>query len=230
VSDRTAQEFEKLKAHNKELAEKLALMEQNNQPKPQFSSVLDELNPSLPLPENLSQDQVNKIAQSLEDKDGYIDTDLLNETIQEASSKARKAEERAQRAEDRVAKFEETQIVKTVHEAFPQLDPYNQAQFDSRFYEMVKNEMIGQLMQGKQDYMAAAKKVNSLLAQSETKQQEQVAQVEEKQKVISQREQATASTPVAKAVPQQGSYEDQVAGTRKGDALSIGQRLQSSGY
>jgi hypothetical protein len=229
ASERTRQEFEKLKAKNKELADKLAQKEQVAQIQPEYNSVLDELNPRLDGPSNLMPGQVEDITKSLTDKDGYIDADLLNKTLQEANERAKQAEEKAKRAEERMERFEETQEVQRTHSAFPQLDPYN-PNFDRRFYELTKNEVIGQMMQGKKDYMAAAKRVAEYLQADDKKAAQQVAQVQEKQKVISQREMANATTGTAKAPIHDDEYESLVSGTRTGDSLSIGQRLKANGF
>ncbi len=229
VSDRTKQEFEKLKLHNKELAEKLAALEQPPvTPQPQFTSVLDELNPSSNQFGSLTPAQVEEVTNEIQDKDGFVDMDLLNKTLREANRRAQLAEEKARKAEERIEKFEETQTTRVVHEKYPQLDPHS-PNFDARFYEFVKNDLIGQMMKGQKDYMASAKKAEQFFAQQNQQKEQQQAQVEENQKVISQREQASVTTGGAKA-PQQAQYEELVKGTLTGDNLSIGQRLQASGH
>lgn len=224
VSERTRLQFEKLKAQKRAVEEENALLKQSQtKAQPQYSSVLDELNPQTPAVGNLKPDQVADITQSLMDKEGYIDPDLLNKTLRDAEERAKRAEAKAEEASKRIEKFEETQIVSKVHAQFPQLDPHSPS-FDPRFWELTKNEMIGQLMQGKQDYAAAAKKVSGFLNQEKVKE----TKVEEKQKVISQREQAAATTGAVK--PNSGEYERLVDGSRAGDSLSIGQRLAANGY
>jgi hypothetical protein len=222
VSERTRLQFEKLKAANKELAERLALQEQ---PKPQFSSVLDELYPKSQAPVAPSQDQAKDYVQGLVDKEGYIDPDQLNKTLQDSDERAKRAELEAKAARERVEKFEETQTVNKVHGLYPQLDPYHK-DFDPLFYDYVKKDMIGQLMEGKQDYLAAAKSADSFFKKAQARQ----AKEAETQKVISQREQAAATTGTAKPISNTGEYERQQVGIRQGDSLSIGQRLIDSGY
>ena len=228
VKEQTKQEFEKLKAHNKELSEKLSAYEAQEQ-QPQFTSVLDEVPVLSQAFQNLSTSQVEDITKGLVDENGYIDQDLLNRTLREANERARKAEDRAMLAEQRVEKFEETQLVRDVHARHPALDPYNPA-FNRDFYEAVKKEIQGQLRKGYQDFQAAADKVAAeLKAQSIEKSQTQVTKEEEQRKVISQRERASAVSTNGR-VSSQSRYEDLENGTRKGDALSIGQRLQANGY
>ncbi|MCK9355140.1 MAG: hypothetical protein M0P59_13430 [Gallionella sp.] len=225
AKEQTKQEFEKLKEHNKQLSEKLAQFEQQQ---PKFNSVLDEMPVQAPNFSNLSPAQVQDITQGLVDENGYIDQGLLNKTLTDANVRAQRAEDRAMLAERRIEKFEETQLVRDVHAKYPTLDPYN-SNFNREFYDKVKGEIQGQLRKGYQDFQAAADKVAAeLKAQSKDSETQQKAKEEEQKKVISQREQA--STVGAGKSSQTSSYEDLEEGTRKGDNLSIGQRLQNSGY
>lgn len=226
VKEQTKEQFEKLKAHNKELSEKLSKLEAERQP--QYQSVLDELPAQSQAFQNLSTTQVEDIASGLVDRDGYIDQDLLNKTLREANAKAKRAEDRAMLAEQRIEKFEETQIVRDVHSKHPTLDPYNQ-NFDRNFYDAVKKEIQGQLQRGYQDFKAAADKVAAeLKARSVDSQAQQKAKEEEQKKVLAQRE--LANPAGSRKGFQPGQYEDLEEGTRKGDTLSIGQLLQANGY
>lgn len=227
AKEETKEQFEKLKEHNKQLSEKLAALEAQQQPK--FNSVLDEMPVQSQVFNNLSTAQVEDITKGLVDENGYIDQDLLDRTLKNANERAQRAEDRAMLAEQRIEKFEETQIVRDVHAKHPTLDPYN-PNFNREFYDKVKNEVSSQLKRGYQDFQAAADKVAAeLKAQSIAQAQSQQQKQEEQQKVISQREQAsTVST--SKGSPTQSQYEDLEEGTRKGDTLSIGQLLQANGY
>jgi hypothetical protein len=191
--------------------------------------VLDEVNPPSQAFRNLSTAQVADITAGLVDENGYIDQNLLNRTLLETSQRTQRAEDRAMLAEQRIEKFEETQLVRDVHSKHPQLDPYNK-EFNPEFYESVKRETLAQLKKGYQDFQAAADKVAAeFKAKFQEAQKAQAAKAEEAKKVISQREQAgTVSTSRGK--PTSASYEDMVEGSKKGDNLSIGQRLQANGY
>lgn len=226
AKEETKEQFEKLLEHNRQMAQRLEKLEKQQQP--QFNSVLDEVNPPSQALKNLSTTQVADITAGLVDENGYIDQDLLNKTLLKAQKEAQEAKDRAMLAEQRIEKFEETQIVRDVHSKHPQLDPYN-SQFNPDFYEAVKQETLRQLKRGYQDFAAAADKVNSeFRAKAQEAQRAQVAKQEEQKKVISQREQAGVTT--SRGFTPSASYEDLETGTRKGDALSIGQRLQRSGY
>jgi DNA-directed RNA polymerase specialized sigma54-like protein len=129
VSERTRTEFEKLKAHNKELSEKLKSLE----PKPQ--SVFDSLRPQTPQAfGNLTPQQVGDISQKYTDGEGYLDENALSQALRDANERARRAEVAAQQTRDEFRQFEEKEQVRKTHSKFPQLDS-NSDQFDPRFWE-----------------------------------------------------------------------------------------------
>ena len=224
-SERTKQEFEKLKAHNAQLAEELSSFKQAK-----YSSVLDELRPQPQVYDNLNQQQVDEVAQGLVDDNGYIDQDLLNKKLSEADSRAKSADERAANAEARVERIERAEETKTTREAhtkYPQLDPYSPS-FDRRFYDMVKNEMIGQYVQGQNDLIGAADKVNAFLSEGKAEAKVAEAESQAKQEVTSQREQASTTAVASGAVPNSTEYDQLIEGTRAGDSTSIGKRLMAN--
>lgn len=226
AKEKTKQEFEKLKEHNKELSEKLSKLEAEKQ-QPKFNSVLDEMpitTPAFVNPVPAQQD----FTKSMVDENGYIDQGLLNKTLTDAQERAQRAEDRAMLAQQRIEKFEETQLVRDVHSKHPTLDPYNPS-FNREFYDAVKGEIQGQLKRGYQDFQAAADKVAAeLRVRSKDSEAVARAQEEEQKKVIVQREQA--STVSAGKKSQSSSYEDLQEGLRKGDNQSIGQLLKAAGY
>lgn len=226
AKEETREQFEKLKEHNRQMAQKLAQYEQQ---KPQFNSVLDEMPVQSQAFSNLSNTQVEDITKNLVDENGYIDQDLLNRTLQSANERAQRAEDRAMLAEQRVEEFEVTQTVRDVHTQHPSLNPRNPS-FNKDFYDAVKTEIGSQMKKGYQDFQAAADKVAAEFAvKSQASGQTQKAQEEAQQKVISQREQASGVTGRSKGTSSD-QYEDDEEGVRKGDALSIGQKLQANGY
>jgi len=225
AKEETKEQFEKLKEHNRQMAQKL---EEYERQQPKFSSVLDEVQPPSKVFGNLSTSQVADITQSLVDSEGYIDQNLLTNTLNEQNQRAQRAEDRAMLAEQRIEKFEETQLVRDVHSKHPQLDPYN-PNFSREFYDKVKDTVLKQLKRGYQDYEAAANQVAAeLKATSQEVSKAQTVKEEEAKKVISQREQASAKTGVR--APNQAEYDSDEEGLRKGDALSIGRLLKANGY
>lgn len=221
VSERTRQEFEKLKAKNKILAEKLARHEQDN-----TNSVLDSF--TKPVQQeiansNLPQSKVEDIVQNLTDENGYIDEVLLKKTLQESSQTAnnavqaaRLAQESARKAEERINKYEQDENTKKAYSQFPQADPDNE-NFDPQFIELVKNEMIGQAMNRiKPNFYEACKKWSSHFNPVQPKVEQVIA-----------KEQINAGGTTTKSTQ---SHESLVEGTRKGDHNSIAARLAASGF
>lgn len=233
ASDRTRQEFEKLKAKNKELAEQLRLKEQQNRP----ASVMDELyvppvrevqdtSPNYPV---LTENTIEEVKQSLVDRDGYLDAQALERQLsgyansqRQALESAKRAEERARAAEERIARFEQTQVTQELHKAFPQADPYSD-KFDVNFYNHLKKEIIFQMTQGKTNPLEAAQQVTTYYkptAPDTTKADE----------TIVQRQQASTQTGGKRGTPAKYSEEDLVKGTRQGDLNALGERLRRSGF
>lgn len=224
VSERTSQEFDKLKAHNKELKDKLA---QYEQPK-QRGSVLDELRPQQQF-SDLSQTQVDDIAQNFVDENGYVDVAALTKTLKEANDEAKRARVEAQQARELVMRYEETDQMKRAHQMFPELDPGSQS-FDERFYELVKNELIGQMMRGEKDVVKAAQKTKDLYTSKptdDTKAKEEA--VNEYKRKVTQREQATDQAG-GRGQSDLVDHDELVRRTRKGDRDALNQRLKASGY
>jgi len=220
ASERTKQEFEKLKAKNKALAEKLAKHEQDN-----TNSVLDSLTkPALDLVQssNLPQGKVEDILQDLTDANGFIDEALLRKTLNESSQTANQAvqaaklaQEAARKAEERITRYEQNENTKKAYKDFPQADPENEA-FDPQFIERVKNEMIGQAMNRIQpNFYEACKKWSDSSIPVQPNQEKVIA-----------KEQVNAGGSNTKPVI---SHENLVEGTRKGDVDSIAARLAAAG-
>lgn len=220
ASERTKQEFEKLKAHNKELSEKLSQLETSKQPT--NVSVLDELRPTAPAVDQLPA-PVTETVSNFVDGEGYVDMTAVERKFTQLDEKTRRAEEEARIARERVERFEETEQIRKTHESFPQLDPYNKDTFDPRFYELVKNELIGQMMQGKQDLMGAAKKVSELYSAPTPK-------ADESQEVIAQREQASTVAGASRQTSVPEGFDSLEQGVQKGDSQSIGQMLKANGF
>ncbi len=159
VSERTAEQIDKLKEHNQQLKE------ENKQ---LYKDVLSSLRPDEPIPpmqeftpqvsqqvdrvtKELPQDKVDDIYANLIDKDGYIDPDLLIKTLRQANEEAKKAREEAENArkeaqdarqETKRTKrdFEENQDTREVHAKYPQIDPKSD-KFNEFFWDDVRKEI-----------------------------------------------------------------------------------------
>jgi hypothetical protein len=235
VKERTKAEFEKLKEANRLLKQEL----EASRPKPQ--SVLESLRPqggqvdkkeiATLIEDNtdLKGNEVDDVIKQLVDEDNYLDTDKLKKVLADNSRKmsmaeqrAAKAEEVAQMASEKVTKFEETEQMKRVYQEFPTLNPESE-NFDERFFQLVRNEMIGQLMEnGQQDLTTATKKVMDIYRHGE-------AEAKKLEAATTQREQASAGVSAAQGKADL-NQEDLVNRTKKGDREAIYARLQAAGY
>lgn len=212
VSERTKAEFEKLKTHNKELADKVAQYEGKGNSK---GSVLDEFR----IQSQVAPAQAEP--SKLIDDAGYVDPDVLNRAISSAEERARRAEELASRATNEVQRFQETQVVREVHSEFPQLDPNNTTKFDPQFYDLVRNELIGQMVKGEtQDLRKAAQKITSLLTPTARPEKNKTAQVQKE----------VASESISSNTGASYDPGDLAERTRQGDPDALAERLAKSGY
>lgn len=231
ASERTRKEFEKLKEHNKQLSEKLKKFEE-----PQMPSVLDSLNPEpVYQPEvqqyqNLSQQQVDTIANQFVDSEGFVNIQAVEAALAKANREAAEANSKYNNLEKRVTRYEHDAQTTKAHELHPYLDPARTEQFDPKFYNLVKNELIGQMMTGKQDLMEAANRVKRDLydptASREAKTQQEEAR---KQQTVDERTQATANPSYAKDFSSDHDA-DLIRRTRAGDKAAIYERLKRSNY
>ena len=149
VSERTRQQFEKLKKHNQELAAKLA--EKETQP---VESVFDSFNPKVEAQakaqdyDYLNQQQVSNIANQFVDQDGNVDINGLNNALTNANLQAQNAVKEARQAREEIARWEENRQTKEAHVKYPQLDPLKKDKFDRDFYELVRDRMVSNFTKG----------------------------------------------------------------------------------
>ena len=220
ASDRTKQEFAKLKQHNKELAEKL-----NKQDMQQTNSLIDTLSGGKEsIAPNLQPAQVNDIVKDLTDENGYINEALLKKTLNDANSianqavnSARQAQESAKKAEQRIAQYEQSEQTRRAYTDFPQTNP-DSDNYDPKFLNLVRNEMIGQAMNKvRPNFYEACKKWTNELKQP---------QAQPDKETIAQKVQINAGG----SKPEPLNHEKLVEGTLKGDHNSIAARLAASGF
>lgn len=222
VSERTRNEFAKLKEHNKQLSERLkAVEDEKNKP---TGSVFDSFQlPEIELPKvpNLSNQQVNDVYANLVDKDGYIDQIALTKALREANENAKQAREEAKRAREELDKRTESQQIKAAHKEFPWLDPKNIKKFDKKFYNAVRNEMVSQMIKGEKDLVEAARKVAEWYPLP--KEEEELAKKEEQVKVAN----VTGTTSSRKAPSNNAS--DLQRRMWRGDRSALLERLSNAG-
>lgn len=222
VSERTKEEFEKLKAHNAQLKAENELYKSK-------TSVLDEFKPPTEVQvetPNLSTTQVAEIKSKFVDENGFVDVAALEKELTAAEERAKRAEETAKRIEKRIQDSEETVQVKKAHADFPQLDPHSD-KFDPKFYKLVKLNLVDQMMNGKQDIVQAAQEVAELYHPVDVQQAKTEAVTEYKSKV-SKRDQASEDVSASgKGAPT--DLDELRQKTQAGDNDALFKRLQASG-
>lgn len=225
VKEETREAFEKLKQHNADLKQKLTEYESKN-------SVLDDLRPSQAVSvetQHLSDTQVEEVKNRFVDENGYVDVAALESALKKADENARKAEAKAQQVESRMRLIEEDAQVRVAHSEFPQLDPHNTTGFDPKFYELVRNELLSQMMKGKQDIVEAAKKVSTFYEPKVNVDQAKQQAVEEYKTKVTKRDQATEPAG-QRGVSQPSDRQELIRKTLDGDRDALYKRLQASGY
>jgi len=228
AKERTKVEFEKLKEHNRQLAEEYERLKSQTPPQP---SALESLvNPQMvqTVAPNLNNQQVDDIVKGLVDENGYLDQALLENTLRNANQQVAQANKKAQEATsiatqalNQVNKFGQDREVRIAHKKFPNVDPESPT-YDPNFFKLVKNELLGAMYEGqKLSFVDACRQVSNVYAPS--KKDVSVKAVEEYKKDVAQK---SALNPTGVSHPDtRTSNQDLIEGTRKGDPASIAARL-----
>lgn len=225
VKERTKREFEKLKAHNKELADEVERLKKPNQ------SVLEGLHPQTVQAEypNLTQQQVDDTIKNLVDENGYLDEALLKNTLNRASQSVAQAQAQAQRARQearqalsQVNKFGQDQEIRIAHKRFPQVDPEN-AKYDPEFFRLVRNELLASMYEGKKmEFVDACRSVKKTYSPKKDETETKAKAVEEYKTSVASK---SALNPTGSSRPESRHQDDLIEGTRRGDADAIAARL-----
>lgn len=193
--------------------------------------------PSAEQYKGLTQDQVDDVFSGMMDKEGYVDGNKLMTLLRNMNDRATRAEQRAQIAEQKAElsvkeqrDFEESQEVRRVHNKYPQIDPKND-DFNEELFDSVRNEMIGQMMQGKSDFMAATEKWYNRLYK-----EEEVATRKEKEEQLEKEDakaQISATSPRSSSMS--GYYKDYELKKLQEDTMAgkkgaLAERLRRSGH
>lgn len=233
TNERTKQEFEKLKETNKELKKE----------RDSYKNVLDSLKPDKPITppapnippasnySHLDQNKVNEIAKSLVDDNGMVDMNKLTSMLVEANTRAANAEHEAKSARQESKKtledFEETELMRKVHNKFPEIDPKND-KFNEELYDSVRNELVGQMLRGeKEDIWKATEKWHvRMFGKAVPK------EAVKKEKEANEARKAISQTPSGAATNRYSTadHDDLVRRTRLGDKNALKERLERSGY
>jgi len=194
ATDRTKEQFAKLTEKNKELAQKLELLEKvNAKPEEPKLSALERLRgpASQPVTTPTTPVEEPESDESLADENGYLDEARLKKGLDESKRKAQEAEERARKAQEaadaamrRIEEYEVGSEKKRVHSAFPEIDPYSE-KFNPKLYDQVSKDMLWNLVNiGKEDFYGTTEKVVSEYRQSLTgAEQAQQSKIEQAEKL-----------------------------------------------
>lgn len=223
ASEKTRQQFEKLKEHNRKLKEQLDQLSQGGKKRP---SLVDELYPQMQRQQPFSNQPAEiPTASSLVDENGYVDMQALNNKLESLNVQAQQARDEAMQARQQVERYEHNKETRDAYKEYPQLDPDN-ADFDPAFYDLVKKHIVGQMYEsGRGSILEASRAIGRLAGVSAKKAQDQEAI----QKNIQQREVATQSVAKAGRSPQV-QLDDLRNRSVKGDMDAIAERLRASGY
>jgi len=221
ASDRTREQFEKLKKHNQELAEKVKKYEN-------IGSPFDALRPPLssnPVSTNVPMPFQDGQTENLVDTEGYIDDKVLKRELAQAKEEARKARIEAQYIRENVQRIEENQQVREAHREFPQLDPKSE-KFNPKFFEAVKNKLVSQMIAGERDLLKASKEVAEWFP-LEQKKEISPEQIKKEEQARRANLSGTTVSHVAESGTDQSDLERR---TRLGDTNALLERLRRSGF
>jgi hypothetical protein len=247
ITERTKEQFEKLKEHNAELKKKL---EEQNLPKKNALDSLYPEPPQYPLPPttnvvptpqqfpNLTPREIKDVFSGLVDSQGYVDSGLLIQTLKETDQRAKSAEEELKTTREELKQvgrkqddFERKQVMKEVHSTFPKLDPENALteddfrRFDQNFYDLFQGEIMRQWTNaGSADPLRVAQKVSDILYGVKKADKEKAEAAETAKKNIN----ATTVKPTSTA----SNYKDKdelISATRKGSHGALMERLNRIG-
>jgi hypothetical protein len=229
ASERTKLEFEKLKSHNKEMADKLRTYEQNQYGKSVFDSILDQGGQAQPngnFP-NVPFERQQEVAQSFVDANGYVDTEAIARSLKELNDKANRAEHEAKAARETIRQGEEGRQIQEAHKAFPWLNPANKDQFDPQGFELVRDRILRNMVNGNQQSLAqVAEDITRFYkptANTAELQEQAVNEYKEKQAVKAQ----ASSVQSGKGQPrQEANLSDLRERTQRGDESALDERLR----
>lgn len=225
TSERTREQFNKLKESNQQLKQRLDQLE--SQGKKDLDNVYESLRPKGDTGNVNDQDKVDYLESLV--KDGYVDEHVLKDTLKELKKEASEAQQRARRAEARAQEIEENSQVREANKLYPQLDPKSKS-FDPQFYRLVRNELVGQMIEGKKDLLAAAQSVSSVYKPNV----EEAEKKEAKQQDFEKKEEQIQSQDVSSGARGErfsnAEADELVRATMRNEKGALAERLKRSGY
>lgn len=223
VSERTREQFEKLKESNKRLK---AQLEANQQPK---KTIVDDLFPqNKPAQQyhNLSPQQVQQATSNFVDAEGYLDAEALNSELVRLNKIAQEAQMAAVAARQEIERSQQDEEMRKAHTLYPQLDPES-PEFNQDFYDMTKKHVVGQMYeQGRGSLLIAAQAVAKLMKVTESK----VKAEQSRENNVQRREQLATDGSSAKRPSGNINLDELRRRSIAGDMDAISARLKASGY
>jgi hypothetical protein len=236
-SDRTREQFNKLTEKNRELAKKLEEYERREK---YGNSVYDlggtqrEQQPSIDLSEfsNLTQQQVDNVAQDFVDADGNVDINGLNNALRQANQRAANAENSVKQVVQSIQQAEQQRQLEEAYKEADWLDPQSDS-FDETRYNLVRDRLTRYYSTGaKPRLVNVVREVEADLGKfanpKATTEQKSQAVKEYRDKQTAKAQASTVSSGRGRQEPTSDSrYDDLVERTRRGDKAAFHERLKA---
>lgn len=235
-SERTRNEFEKLKKANAELARKL---EEKERKEKYGNSVYDFGNTQkedaqldLSKFQNLTQQQVDNVAQDFVDADGNVDIAGLNSALRTANQRAENAENSVKQVVQSIQQNEQQRQLEEAYKEADWLDPQSDA-FDETRYNLVRDRLTRYYGSGqKPRLLNVVREVEEDLSKfsnpTVTKEQQTQAVKDYKEKQTAKAQASSVGQTGNRQEPTSSAkYEDLVERTRRGDKTAMRERLRA---
>ena len=254
--ERTKKQFEKLTQSNKNLkkendkikdeARKMAkeglvstlVQEQPKAPAYDWDKMVTNKVPPAQLYSNLTQKDVKTTMDELVDDQGYVNTDLLKETLNNANRQVQTARVETAQLRQQVNNklrsiddFQRTEVARRVHRKFPQLDP-DSDKFIPEYYEDTRDKMISNLAKGlPEDFMGSAEKFSKrYITKEEPKEEEPKVKKSQKEQQAAISQINATGTKVKSSQRPYGKHAELVKAVQQGKKGALAERLKRSGF
>lgn len=235
VSERTKAEFEKLKASNKALSDKLSALERTQQSESVFDYLSNQVPSNRQAPQvdasqysHLNQGQVAHVAQQFVDQYGNVDINRLNQALADANIKAEQAQRRASATEERLLKAEQSRQEREAYGKHSWLNPRS-PDFDRRGWELTRDKVLSEMISGRERPLVdIADEISSLYKPQAVAEADKQKAVEDYQKTQTAKAQ---QAPASRGVSQTASAserQDLRSRTMAGDVSALEERLAAA--
>lgn len=229
VSERTRQEFEKLKAHNRELANKLTKAESTQYGNSVFESVYGQKSQPQAVPPTVPFQGKQETVPNFVDANGYVDVEAQTRFLNDLALRTQHAEAEARQTRETVRQQEEKRQIKEAHEKYPWLNPSDSGQFDPTSFELVRDRLVRNMWEGREQTLAEVAeevtKFHTPSVKAEEIKEQAVAEFKEKQTIKAQ----ASAVQSGKGQPREESArgEELRERTRRGDNSALDERIKN---